>query len=157
LDIQHANPFGATACVYSFNRFAKAIWWIGVVTFGLIWTNHFDDYPQLDLAVMGNKSQETAERLMALLGWKVSMKEAKRLPFDNRFSPLGVVVDFCESCKGVIIVHNKESRVKSIVEESDSILIMDELHPLAHDPYWAEFLTAKPSASTGSGQQQLKK
>ena len=55
LDIQHANPFGATACVYAFNRFAKAIWWIGVVGFNLIWTNHFDDYPQLDLEVMGSE------------------------------------------------------------------------------------------------------
>ena len=40
LDIQHANPFGATACVYSFNRFAKALWWIGSALFSLIWTNH---------------------------------------------------------------------------------------------------------------------
>ena len=45
LDIQHANPFGATACVYAFNRFAKALWWVGVVTFWLMWTNHFDDFP----------------------------------------------------------------------------------------------------------------
>ena len=94
---------------------------------------------------------------MSILGWKVSAKETKRLPFDIRFNPLGVVVDLCESCKGVIIVHNKESRVKSIVEECNSILKMDELHPLAHDPYWEEFPTAKPSALTGSGQQQLKK
>ena len=109
LDIQHANPFGATACVYSFNRFAKAIWWIGVVTFGLIWTNHFDDYPQLDLAVMGNKSQDTAERLMTILGWGISMKESKRIPFDIRFSHLGVVVDLCDSCKGMITVKTRRA------------------------------------------------
>ena len=56
LDIQHANPFGATACVYAFNRFAKALWWIGVVTFYLVWTNHFDDFPHLDLEIMGSSS-----------------------------------------------------------------------------------------------------
>jgi len=87
LDIQHANPFGATACVYALNRFAKALWWIGVVGFAFIWRNHFDDYPQIDLETMGDSSQHTAERPMKLVGWAVSQDEARRQPF-NTFLPL---------------------------------------------------------------------
>ena len=129
LDIQHANPFGATACVYAFNRFAKAIWWIGVAGFMLIWTNHFDDYPQLDLEVMGQRSHIAAERLMALVGWSVSQDEAKRQPFQRSFAPLGVVIDFKSSEEGKIILSNKSSRTKAIAEECRAIISADEFHP----------------------------
>ena len=104
LNLQHANPFGATACAYAFNRFAKALWWIGVSTFFLIWTNHFDDYPQLDLGIMGNASQETAEALFDLVGWKVSYDEAKRQPFKSEFAPLGVVINLAKSGVGKMLL-----------------------------------------------------
>ena len=107
LDLQHANPFGATACVYAFNRFAKALWWIGVSTFFLIWTNHFDDYPQLGLGIMGNASQETAEALFDLVGWKVSYDEAKRQPFKSEFAPLGVVINLAESGVGKLLLRTR--------------------------------------------------
>ena len=105
------------------------MWWIGVSTFFLIWTNHFDDYPQLDLEIMGNASQETAEALFDLVGWKVSYDEAKRQPFKSEFAPLGVVINLAESGVGKIVVKNKASRLESIVKECHSIVDADELHP----------------------------
>ena len=83
------------------------MWWIGVSTFHLIWTNHFDDYPQSDLAVMENASQETAEALFDLVGWKVSLDEAKRQPFKVEFAPLGVVIDLAESGSGKMLLKTK--------------------------------------------------
>lgn len=46
----HAMLFGTAASVMGFNRFAKALWHIGVVLFHLSWTNYVGDFPQLELA-----------------------------------------------------------------------------------------------------------
>ena len=54
----------------------------------MIWTNFFDDFPQLDLAVMGDGSRRTAENFLELLGWDVSCSEKKAKPFAEEFKPL---------------------------------------------------------------------
>ncbi len=122
LDIQHALPFGATAAVYGFNRFSRCIWHVGVALFRLIWFNFYDDYPQVDWALMGSASQRTAERLMSLLGWEVSMKENKRKPFCFLWDALGVTFDYAESVKGFLKVSNKRSRVTAIKTEIESVV-----------------------------------
>ena len=84
--------------------------------------NYYDDYPQLDLLASGDSAQETAERLLDLIGWSFSTKETKRKPIARSFEVLGVVFNF-EECKlQKIIVTNKETRVRQIVEELDLIL-----------------------------------
>ena len=78
LYLSHVIPFGASASVYSFNRCARAIHSIGERLFGLVWSNFYDDYPQIDLTVCGDHAQETAERMLALIGWDFSTKPHKR-------------------------------------------------------------------------------
>ena len=47
---------------------ARAIHAIGVRCFGLIWSNYYDDFPQLDLKSCGDSSMETAEKRCCLVG-----------------------------------------------------------------------------------------
>lgn len=95
--VSQVLPFGASASVYSFNRTARAIHRMGVVLMGLIWSNYYDDYPQLDLVSSGSNAQDTAEELLTLLGWRYSTKEAKRQCMSKSISALGVTFDFSES------------------------------------------------------------
>jgi hypothetical protein len=115
-------PFGASASVYGFNKLARAIYTIGVRLFGLVWNNYYDDYPQLDIAASGDDAQVTAEALFDLLGWRVSMKESKRVPMSDTFEALGVTFDFTASEDGVVMVRNKPSRILQICSELDRIL-----------------------------------
>ena len=61
-------PFGASASVFGFNRFSRALCRIGIRLFGLLWTYFFDDYPHLDLEVLKEDSLKTSEDLLTLLG-----------------------------------------------------------------------------------------
>ena len=93
LFISNVLPFGASAAVYAFNRVARAIHVIGERLFGLVWSNYYDDYHQLDLACCGDEAQRTAERLLSLLGWRFSLKDSKRKPMDFCFDVLGVTFE----------------------------------------------------------------
>ena len=53
LFISNVLPFGASASVYGFNRLARALHTIGERIFGLVWSNYYDDYPQLDVESSG--------------------------------------------------------------------------------------------------------
>lgn len=120
--ISKVLPFGASAAVYAFNRLARALHIIGERLFGLVWSNYYDDYPQLDLACCGNEAQKTAEKLFDLVGWKFSMKETKRRQMESSFDALGVTFDLSQSYKGKIVVKNKATRVEQICKEIDGIL-----------------------------------
>eukprot|EP00435_Cladocopium_sp_Y103_P019275 s793_g4.t1 len=115
-------PFGCSSAVYAFNRVSRAIHTIGVRLFGLIWCNYYVDFPQLDLQASGDHAMETAERLMDLLGWRYSLKPAKRLSMSTSFAALGVVFDLSSSVEGKIFVRNKPSRVEQICQELDGIM-----------------------------------
>ena len=115
-------PFGASASVYSFNRIARAIHMVGVRIFKLVWTNYFDDYPQLDVVASGDSSQSTAESLLKLIGWKFSEKENKRCPMSKTFGALGVEFDLSNSRRGEVLVANKQSRVDQVCGDIDNIL-----------------------------------
>ena len=116
LYIAEVLPFGASAAVYAFNRFARAIWRIGAVLFSLIWDNFFDDYPQLDLAKSGGHASTTAERLLDLIGWRFSKEEKKRLPFAKTFQALGVEFVLVHTEEGKVVVRNKPSRADDLEE-----------------------------------------
>ena len=114
-------PFGATAAVYGFSRMADAIRKIGTRLLGLVWSNFFDDFTQLDISKNGDQTKVVAEKLFALLGWDFATKETKRLPFARRADVLGAVVDLSESQTSLIKVSNKPSRVEDL-EEAMSLL-----------------------------------
>ena len=127
LYLSHVIPFGASASVYSFNRCARAIHSIGERLFGLVWSNFYDDYPQIDLTVCGDHAQETAERLLALIGWDFSTKPHKRQKMYSVFDALGVTFDLSSSSQGKIVVRNKTSRIQQINDDIDSILFRNSL------------------------------
>ena len=111
LFISHALPSGASASVYSLNRFSRALQLVGARLFSLIWTCYFT---QFDLAAMGDSSQSVAERFLDMVGWKFSVKESKRKPMAKVFSVLGVEVDLVSSTSGLVMVSNKKARVEQI-------------------------------------------
>ena len=117
----NALPFGASAAVLGFNRFARAMRKIGTRLFGLVWTNFFDDYPQLALEKQGDGPWRVAEGSLELLGWTVSSTEAKAKRFDKEFDALGVRVDLSDSAQGVVRIKNKESRVSTVCEQLQEI------------------------------------
>ena len=122
LFISQVLPFGVSASVYCFNRFSKALQMIGARLFSLAWVCYFDDFTQFDLAAMGDSLQMTAEKFLDLVGWKYSVKEAKRKPMSPIFSVLGVDVDLSASKSGLVLVRNKESRVNQIQLEISEIV-----------------------------------
>ena len=122
-----ALPFGASASVYGFNRFARAIQRIGTRLFFLVWTNFFDDYPQLDIEAMGRDSKDTAERLIELLGLRVSQCEKKRMDFAQEFIALGVVVEMTKAMENMVIIKNKKDRVEALADT----MKCTELHGVA--------------------------
>ena len=122
LYLARALPFGASASVFGFNRFARCLARIGTRLFNLIWTNFYDDFPQLDLACMQEESKVTAEQLMLLLGWRVSLTFEKRKDFAPIFVALGVQLDLSKSKEGEVIVSNKVSRIAAIKELVDEVV-----------------------------------
>ena len=57
--------------------------------FMIVNTNFFDDFCQLEEDQLCSSSWETAEMVMKLLGWRISMSDDKRLPFGVEFQMLG--------------------------------------------------------------------
>jgi hypothetical protein len=112
LFVQRALPFGASASVLAFNRCSRAIYRIGASLLMLSWTNYFDDYPQVSLALDASSAKASAENLCKLLGWTVSEDAKKRLNVSKQFSPLGVVFDYQKTSAGSFDVKNKPSRAE---------------------------------------------
>ena len=107
-------PFGASGSVLGFNRYARAIWKIGVVQFGLVWCNYFDDYPMIDISSSHDDAQTCAERFLRLIGWDFSLKEHKRKPFAKDFEALGVVFNLKNTLQDKFMVQNKNSRAEDL-------------------------------------------
>ena len=114
LFVPEVMPFGTTAAVFAFSRAAHSIKRIGSEIFGLVWISFFDDFCQLDLVVSGQSSKTMAEKFLALIGWAFSAKGSKRKPFAKSAEVLGAVIDLSESCKGIITVSNKPSRIAEL-------------------------------------------
>eukprot|EP00435_Cladocopium_sp_Y103_P062973 s66_g24.t1 len=105
-----ALPFGSVSSVLAFNRAARAIRTILSRLFRLVVTNFFDDFCQLELRTLGDSAWKTAELVMELLGWKISVGDDKRKAFSKSFEILGAVITFPEEGSNVIEVSNKSSR-----------------------------------------------
>jgi hypothetical protein len=131
LYVSEVLPFGASASVYGFNRYARALRKVGTRLFHLAWTNYFDDYPHLDIEVAAESSHETAEKMLRLVGWRFSEKPAKRLGFAAKFDALGVTVDLSAAVDGRIVVANKPSRVEGIGQAVGEMLSSGVCRPAA--------------------------
>ncbi|CAL1128793.1 unnamed protein product [Cladocopium goreaui] len=116
-----ALPFGSVCAVMAFNRMAKALRLILSELFMVINTNFFDDFCQLECEGLCDSAWETAEFVMKLLGWRISMSEDKRSPFAGEFNLLGAVVDLTRSTAGLVAVHNKPSRIADLQSLVQSI------------------------------------
>ena len=113
---QPVLAFGAASAVLGFNRVARALWHCGVSQFHLTWLNYFDDYPCVEVSELTASSVAASEGLMSLLGWTVSHKESKYLPYASAFVSLGVLYDLAELfTKEYLEIRNKPGRVEGII------------------------------------------
>lgn len=120
-----ALPFGSVSAVMCFNRMARALRIIMAELFLVVNTNFFDDFCQIEVEDLCDSAWSTAEMVMKLLGWRISVSDEKRLPFADSFQMLGAVMDFSESSRGVISVRNKQSRLDDISALVHSIVEKD--------------------------------
>ena len=117
-----ALMFGQTAAVYAFLRISRALAAIGSQLLSLFLVEYFDDFTQVEAAVLGDSSQIALEGLLGLLGWKVADSESKRKPAKELFLALGVQIDFKDTRSNCIILRPKEGRIKSIIELAEEVL-----------------------------------
>ena len=120
-----ALMFGETAAVYAFLRISRALSTLASKLLDLVIVEFFDDFTQIEPTSTAESAQVAIEDLFDLLGWKISMKEKKRLPFDKIFTSLGVEVDLSKSVRGEITVQNKPGRVESIAAAISKIVKSD--------------------------------
>ena len=114
--------FGQTAAVYAFLRLSRALAAIAMNLFHLIVIEYFDDFSQIDAKVTSNSALRSMEGLLRLLGWKISMSETKRKPFDREFVSLGISIDLSSAVEGRIAVKLKPGRLESIRASVDKVL-----------------------------------
>ena len=114
-----ALPFGSVSSVIGFNRAARALRMILTRLFRLVVTNFFDDFCQIELAPLSNGAWQTAELVLSLLGWRVSMGDEKRKPFSKRFEILGAIVTLPSPGGTTIEVTSKESRLLQLKQQVD--------------------------------------
>ena len=111
---QLALPFGASASVWSFNRFSRAIHRLGVSIMKLSWCVYFDDFPIIEPEASQRSAYHSSLTLLALLGWDVSSGESKAAAFAEVMPALGVEFDLTNSARGACLVGNKASRVTQL-------------------------------------------
>ena len=73
--------FGSTASVYSFNRFARALWKCMTVCLNLLVLQFYDDFPHLETAQTGEAARQASVEFLEVLG-------VQDLPFAACFQPL---------------------------------------------------------------------
>ena len=114
-------PFGATSSVHSFNRVARAIWWIGIRLLDLIWLHYFNDHTMFDIGLLQDSSQKTAELFLESIGWGFATSDKKRKPASAVFQVLGAEIDPTNFKLGKACVKNKQDRMNSINASLDAL------------------------------------
>lgn len=122
-----ALMFGESAAVYGFLRFSRALSALATKIFGLIVTEFFDDFTQVEPKQTAPSAMVAMEFLVDILGWKLSVTPEKRKKFDDKFVSLGVQVDFRRLCDGDVVLRNKEGRTEALAEIISEILATDEM------------------------------
>ena len=108
--------FGATAAVYAFLRFSRALAYLGAKLLKVSLVEFFDDFSQIECVRLSKSAHTSFEALLNLLGWKIADSDAKRLPFAKQWVSLGVEVDFGNSTASEIKLRNKPGRIDNIAE-----------------------------------------
>ena len=121
-----ALMFGASAAVYGFLRFSRALAHIALKLLRLVIVEFFDDFTQLELKQLGQSAQDSFEALLQLLGWRISSGE-KRLPFSDRFVSLGVLFDFTRLHQGWLVLENKPGRIEKVVAAIEAVLLANKM------------------------------
>ena len=116
---QVAVPFGSTKAVYFFLRVARALWTIIVKGLKVASTNFFDDFVLLALEIDIKSAWTSFERLMKLLGWKLS--EDKTTDWSAEFEALGVVFDLTDAMSGVVRIGNTDRRKEEIIAKLNEV------------------------------------
>ena len=106
--------FGASAAVYAFLRFSRALAYLGSKLLKLTLVEFFDDFSQVECVKLEKSAQTSFEALLKLLGWRIADTDAKRLPFAKQWVSLGVEVDFKDSKTSEILLRNKPGRIDNI-------------------------------------------
>jgi len=110
-----ALMFGATAAVYAFLRFSRAIARLALKLLSILVVEFFDDFSQLEVEATAESGRETFLELLSLLGWRVADSAAKSKPFAECFVTLGAEVDLALlSAEGAVRVGNKPGRATKI-------------------------------------------
>ena len=112
-------PFGSVASVLHFNRIFRLIWSLGL-RLGILWTNYFDDYPTITHEAHQLSTMACVKGLFELLGF--AFAEDKLAPFGEETETLGVLVNLSQASQGKIVVDNKPSRKRELLETIDKVL-----------------------------------
>ncbi|CAK0909772.1 unnamed protein product, partial [Prorocentrum cordatum] len=109
-------PFGARNVVWGFNWLARGFEWALCYIFDLVATHYFDDFPQVEPALLATSAETTFKAFMGLLGWRLKGDDGKDVLFDVSFSTLGVVFDFARAhIDATFAVRNKGARIPEIL------------------------------------------
>ena len=112
--LQSTLPFGSSASVLHFNRWARMIWFTGIKEFSLIWTSFFDDFPMLTPSTLQSSSDASANLLVKLLGWRIADGE-KEVEWSECFNALGVTFNVERISLAASTVGNKKGRVEALI------------------------------------------
>ena len=127
LFISNVLPFGASASVYGFNRLARALHTIGERIFGLVWSNYYDDYPQLDVESSGEMLRCVQSAFFIFWGGASLSRRPRgnRLALSSMFWESPLILPRRSS--GSILVRNKASRISQLVSEANGYLHRGEI------------------------------
>ena len=106
-----ALPFGSTASVVDFNRFARFLHRVGE-HLCLAWVNYFDDFPVWSPAALSKSSDLTLRALVDLLG--VDCAWEKMPPFSPVCPMLGIVLDASDLYGQGLLIRNKPGRAEEV-------------------------------------------
>ena len=115
-------PFGSIRSVHSFLRLSRAIWWIGVVGYRLVWTSFYDDFIAYSRPKLAGNTDATVSTLFKLLGWAFAESGDKCVPFSSSCEALGVSFDLSASSKGYASICNTAGRVDELCADLDNVL-----------------------------------
>ena len=127
--ISSALMFGSTAAVYAFNRMSRSVWHILTHVLMLWTTVYYDDFPMVEMAETAEVAEWCMGKVLDALGWRFAKSGNKAPPFSEQFDVLGVTVDLQQMNAGKVLLRNKASRVRSIVESMDKLILAGRVEP----------------------------
>eukprot|EP00438_Fugacium_kawagutii_P001998 Skav208915 [mRNA] locus=scaffold787:29327:30871:- [translate_table: standard] len=120
--IASALMFGSTAAVYGFNRVSRSLWHILAHKLKLLHTVYYDDFPSVEFEATAESATQYTAELLDLLGWKFAREGKKAQPFSTVFEVLGIQVDLTQLVDGCLVLQNKPTRLKSLLENFSKFL-----------------------------------